>query len=265
MLDADVWGYSIPRMLGLGGQRPKVSGERKIVPLEAHGIKVMSIGFFIDEDAAVVWRGPMLHKALHAVPRGRRLGRARLPARRPAAGHRRRVDDARAAAAAGEVPDRHDAAAGRAEGRAPLGRDGRQGQPRDRAAWSRTCPASSRPAASASRSSARAAASALADELDVPLLGKVPLTMPLREQADAGMPLVDDRPDDPAAQAIRQAARGLVAMTPVELPIMQEPRPPSPAGEPPSRSGMSLPMAGLARRARRARRRQRTCRRSSRR
>mgnify|MGYP006194562863 CR=1 FL=1 len=64
VLDADVWGYSIPRMLGLGGQRPKVSGERKILPLESHGIKVMSIGFFVQENSAVVWRGPMLHKAL---------------------------------------------------------------------------------------------------------------------------------------------------------------------------------------------------------
>ena len=64
VLDADVWGYSIPRMLGLGGQRPKVSADRKIVPLEAHALKVMSIGFFIKEDEAVVWRGPMLHKAL---------------------------------------------------------------------------------------------------------------------------------------------------------------------------------------------------------
>jgi ATP-binding protein involved in chromosome partitioning len=64
VLDADVWGYSVPRMLGLGGRRPKVSGERKILPLESHGIKVMSIGFFIGEDEAVVWRGPMLHKAL---------------------------------------------------------------------------------------------------------------------------------------------------------------------------------------------------------
>ena len=64
MLDADVWGYSIPRMFGLGGQRPPVSAERKILPLEAHGVKVMSIGFFVEEDAAVVWRGPMLHKAL---------------------------------------------------------------------------------------------------------------------------------------------------------------------------------------------------------
>jgi ATP-binding protein involved in chromosome partitioning len=51
-------------MLGLGGERPKVSGERKILPLDAHGLKVMSIGFFIAEDEAVVWRGPMLHKAL---------------------------------------------------------------------------------------------------------------------------------------------------------------------------------------------------------
>src|SRR6059058_827326 len=50
VLDADVWGYSQPRMLGLGAERPKVNGQRKIIPLEAHdGIKVMSIGFFIEQ------------------------------------------------------------------------------------------------------------------------------------------------------------------------------------------------------------------------
>src|SRR3954469_19061503 len=64
ILDADVWGYSIPRMYGLGSTRPAVSPQRKIIPLEAHGVRVMSIGFFVEEDAAVVWRGPMLHKAL---------------------------------------------------------------------------------------------------------------------------------------------------------------------------------------------------------
>jgi len=64
VLDADVWGYSIPRMLGLGAERPAVSAEKKIIPLDAAGIAVMSIGFFVEEDAAVVWRGPMLHKAL---------------------------------------------------------------------------------------------------------------------------------------------------------------------------------------------------------
>src|SRR6187200_2863143 len=58
----------------------------------------------------------------------------------------------------------------------------------------------------------------LAEELGVPLLGTVPLTMALREQADAGTPLVFTDPDDPAAQGVRQAARGLVALSPIELP-----------------------------------------------
>src|ERR671938_644669 len=47
VLDADVWGYSVPRMLGVGGERPRVNGERKILPLEAHGIKVTSFGFSV--------------------------------------------------------------------------------------------------------------------------------------------------------------------------------------------------------------------------
>jgi ATP-binding protein involved in chromosome partitioning len=79
----------------------------------------------------------------------------------------------------------------------------------------------------------------LADDLDVPLLGKVPITMPLREQADSGVPLVFSDPDDPAAQAIRSVARGVIAATPVELPVMQAPAPAA-APEP---AGMSLPMA----------------------
>src|SRR5256885_3115005 len=57
VLDADVWGYSLPRMYGLGATRPPVSPQRKIVPLSAHGVDVMSIGFFLEEGAAVVWRG----------------------------------------------------------------------------------------------------------------------------------------------------------------------------------------------------------------
>jgi ATP-binding protein involved in chromosome partitioning len=79
----------------------------------------------------------------------------------------------------------------------------------------------------------------LADELDVPLLGKVPLTMGLREQSDAGTPLVLSDPDDPAGQAVRQAARGVIALSPIELPVMQAPAPAA-APEP---AGMSLPMA----------------------
>ena len=86
----------------------------------------------------------------------------------------------------------------------------------------------------------------LADELDVPLLGRVPLTMPLREQSDGGVPLVIEDPDDPASQAIHQIARGLIAMTPYELPVLPlvevTPAAPTPA-ESPKPVGMSLPMA----------------------
>ncbi len=65
VMDADVWGYSIPRMLGVHG-RPMVNGERKIIPLDAPaGVKAISIEFFLEqEDQAITWRGPMLHKAI---------------------------------------------------------------------------------------------------------------------------------------------------------------------------------------------------------
>jgi ATP-binding protein involved in chromosome partitioning len=86
----------------------------------------------------------------------------------------------------------------------------------------------------------------LAEELDVPLLGKVPLTMPLRAHADSGTPLVIEDPDDPASQAIRQAARGLIAMAPMDLPTLPlvevVPSAPAPPASP-KPAGMSLPMA----------------------
>jgi ATP-binding protein involved in chromosome partitioning len=80
----------------------------------------------------------------------------------------------------------------------------------------------------------------LADELDVPLLAKVPLEADLREHADDGSPLVIDEPDVPASQAIRQAARGIVAATPVDLPVMQAVSAAGPA--PAAVSGTELPV-----------------------
>ena len=63
LLDADVWGFSIPRMLGVR-ENPTVVDERLIIPPEAYGFKMISIGNFVPEDNPVMWRGPMLHKAL---------------------------------------------------------------------------------------------------------------------------------------------------------------------------------------------------------
>ena len=91
----------------------------------------------------------------------------------------------------------------------------------------------------------------LADELDVPLLARVPLTMPLREHADGGVPLVIEDPDDPAAIAIRQAARGLIASAPLasaSLPLLEvipggSPAPANGGDAERKPAGMSLPMA----------------------
>jgi ATP-binding protein involved in chromosome partitioning len=64
MLDADIYGPSQPTMLGLGRQRPTSSDGKRIHPLEAFGIKAMSIGFLIDPDQPAIWRGPMVTQAL---------------------------------------------------------------------------------------------------------------------------------------------------------------------------------------------------------
>jgi ATP-binding protein involved in chromosome partitioning len=86
----------------------------------------------------------------------------------------------------------------------------------------------------------------LADELDVPLLGKIPLSEDLREHADAGTPHVLEEPDAPAAQAIRATARGIVAATPQALPLAAAPTAAAPAhagNGAPAVSGTELPMA----------------------
>lgn len=64
LLDADIYGPSLPRMLGSLNQRPQITSEQKLIPIERYGIKIMSIGFLVEENAAVVWRGPMLFKAM---------------------------------------------------------------------------------------------------------------------------------------------------------------------------------------------------------
>jgi ATP-binding protein involved in chromosome partitioning len=62
VVDADVWGFSIPRMLGV--RHAPVVIDQMLVPPEAHGVRCISMGFFAQEDQPVIWRGPMLHKAL---------------------------------------------------------------------------------------------------------------------------------------------------------------------------------------------------------
>jgi ATP-binding protein involved in chromosome partitioning len=238
VLDADVWGYSQPRMLGLGAQKPQLE-QGKIVPLRAHGgISVMSIGFFVKQDEAIVWRGPMLHKALQQfledvewgeldyllidLPPGtgdvsmtlaKLLPQSKFVIVTTPQQVAQRVAWRSAQMAeklqleiAGVIENMSDFVTPAGERFAIFGEGGGQ---------------------------------LLAEELEVPLITKVPLTLGLREQSDSGLPLALSNPDDPAAQAIYHAARGLIAMTPMELPVMQAPAP----AAAPKPVGMSLPMA----------------------
>jgi ATP-binding protein involved in chromosome partitioning len=239
VLDADVWGYSQPRMLGVGAQRPKVSGDRKLIPIQAHeGITVMSIGFFVEQDAAVVWRGPMLHKALQQFLEDVDWGELDyllidLP---PGTGDvsmtlAQLLPQAKFLIVTTPQPVAQKVAARSAEMAAKLKLE--------------ICGVVENMSGFVTPSGERfqifgeGGGQHLAEELDVPLLAKVPLTMALREQSDAGIPLVLSDPDDPAAQALRHGARGLIALSPIELPVMQMPAP----AAAPKPVGMSLPMA----------------------
>ena len=236
VLDADVWGYSIPRMMGLGAQKPKVSAERKIIPLSAHGISVMSIGFFVEEDSPVVWRGPMLHKALTQFLEDVDWGEldyllVDLP---PGTGDVSMTLAQLLPQAKFAIVTTPQATAQKVARRsAELALKFKL----EIAGVIENMAGFTTPSGERFQLFGEGGGQQLADELDVPLLAKVPLTMPLRAQSDAGTPLVFADPDDPAAQAVRQAARGIVAMTPQELPMMAEP-----AG-PPKPVGASLPMA----------------------
>ena len=238
-LDCDVYGYSIPRMLGVNS-KPEVNAERKIVPLTApSGVKVMSIGFFLEENAAVVWRGPMLHKAIQQFLEDVDWGELDyllldLP---PGTGDvsmtlAQLLPQAKILIVTTPQPAAQSVARRSAEMAEKVDLE-LLGVIENMSAF--TGPDGKRVTIFG-----EGGGQLLADELDVPLIGKVSLSEELREAADAGTQLVLEQPNAPAAQAIRDAARGIVAATPQELPVMQAP-PPAAMPEP-ALSGTELPV-----------------------
>jgi ATP-binding protein involved in chromosome partitioning len=205
-VDADVWGFSMPRMLGI--DRPPTVIDEVIVPPEANGVTLISMGFFAREDQPVVWRGPMLHKALEqfltdvhwdepeylvvdmppgtgdiALSMAQFLPRAEVvvvTTPQPAA---QRVAQ-RAAYMARKVN---------------LGIVGVI----ENMSWFE-CDHGDRYELFGAGGGRE-----LADDLQVPLLGQVPLVPELREGGDAGRPIVVAHPDDPAAVVFRDIATKL--------------------------------------------------------
>jgi ATP-binding protein involved in chromosome partitioning len=238
-LDADVWGYSIPRMLGVHG-RPMVSAERKILPLDGPGgVKAISIEYFLNErDQAITWRGPMLHKAIRQFLEDVDWGELDyllidLP---PGTGDvsmtlAQLLPQAKFVIVTTPQPAAQKVAARAAETALRFNLE--------IAGVIENMSGFTTPTGERFTIFGEGGGQLLADELDVPLLGKIPLQEELRVCADEGRPLVLEDPDAPAAQALFHAARGVVAATPQELAVMQ-----APSGPPvPQVTGTALPMA----------------------
>jgi len=199
ILDADIYGHSIPHMLGIS-QRPVVV-DKLIVPPVAHDLRLMSIGFFLDDNQPVMWRGPMLHRAFEQFLQDVHWGDldvlvVDMP---PGTGD--------VSISLGQLLPRAETVVVTTP--QPLAQE-----------------VASRAAVMAQKTGLRllgvvenmtsdvfgsGGGAALAAELDVPLLGSVPLDARLREAGDAGTPLVVADPDSAPARAIVEIAQAIDA------------------------------------------------------
>lgn len=211
LLDADIYGPSQPHMVGLVGERPTTSDGKSMAPLEAFGLQVMSIGFLIDPDQPMVWRGPMVTSALNQLltqtswrdldylivdmPPGTGDIQLTLSQQVPVSG-------------AVVVTTPQDIAA----------IDARKGLAMFRKVAipvlgvienmsTHICTECGHEEAIFGAGGA----DAMVRDFDVELLGKLPLDASIREQADSGNPTVAADPDSAAAEAFRGAARRMAA------------------------------------------------------
>jgi len=199
VLDADIYGHSIPHLLGID-QKPIVV-DRMIIPPVRDDLKLMSIGFFLDENAPLMWRGPMLHKALEQFLSDVHWGEldVLLVDMPPGTGD--------VSISLGQLLPRAEAVIVTTP--QPLAQE-----------------VAVRAALMAQKTSLRligvvenmtsevfgaGGGAILAEQLEVPLLGEIPLDVRLRECGDSGDPLVWAEPDNPAARSIVRIAEAIDA------------------------------------------------------
>jgi ATP-binding protein involved in chromosome partitioning len=232
VLDADVWGFSVPRMMGVTGK--PVGFNDMILPLESHGVKVISMGFFVPEETPVIWRGPMLHKAIEQflgdvywgdldfllcdLPPGTGDVSISLASFLPGASM---LVVTTPQDAARKVAERAGKMAERTNLR-PIGVI-------ENMSWF-VCPHCGERTPIFGKGGGDEAA----QTLGVPLFAQVPLEPSLREGGDDGTPIVVTDPDSPAGEALRHAAREIAHATRSKvgkpLPLMARPGAPVTAG-----------------------------------
>ena len=203
LLDADIYGPDIPRMMGVMAP-PPIENE-KIVPLEAHGVKLMSLGFLVERDQPAIWRGPIVMKIINQFLRDVLWGRLDyLFVDMPPGTGDAQLSLVQAAQLAGAiiVTTPQEVAVGDALRGAKMFE--RVGVPilgvvENMSWWD--APDGQRTPIFGSGGGAR-----LALELGVPLLGEIPLYQPVREGGDAGTPVVSSMPDSAPARALTAVA-----------------------------------------------------------
>ena len=201
LMDADIYGPNMPRMMGVN-EPPMVINER-IVPLEAHGVKMISIGLLDRSRSAGDLARPDHHENHNTVSARRRLGPARLFHRRHAARHRRRAALARAGDAGLRRDHRDDAAGGRrsatrcAASRCSSGSSVPVIGIVENMSWFE-CPHCGKP----SPIFGSGGGERLAKEVELPLLAQVPLAPRVMEGGDRGTPIIVSDPDSSAARAL---------------------------------------------------------------
>jgi ATP-binding protein involved in chromosome partitioning len=222
VMDADIYGPNIPRMFGVF-EKPPVTGG-KIQPLEAHGVRLMSLGFLVERDAPAIWRGPIIMKIVTQFLRDVEWGEldyfiVDLP---PGTGDAQlSLVQATQVAGAVIVTTPQEMAVGDALRGAKMFE--RVGVPvigvvENMSGF--TDPETGRRFELFSSGGGRR----LAEELGVPLLGSVPLQPRLAELADEGQPVLVASPDSPAASSLREIATQLQQKTSgrgVALPILR--------------------------------------------
>jgi len=212
LMDADVYGPNIPRMMGINAPPPVV--DEKIMPLEAHGVKLISLGFLIERDQPAIWRGPIVMKIVTQFLRDVNWGGLDyLIVDMPPGTGDAQLSLVQATQVKGAiiVTTPQDVATGDALRGAKMFM--RVGVPVfgvvENMSWFE-CPHCGKPTAIFGSGGGQR----LADELELPLLAQVPLHPRVQEGGDAGTPIVAADPASGAAKALMALAERVIAVAP---------------------------------------------------
>jgi ATP-binding protein involved in chromosome partitioning len=205
ILDADIYGPSLPRLMHVSG-RPKTSGGRVLIPMENYGLKLMSMGFLVDEDTPMIWRGPMVISALTQMLREVTWGELDvLVVDMPPGTGDAQLTMAQQVPLAGAVIVSTPQDLALIDARKGLAMFNKVDVPVLGIVENMStfiCPHCGQRSDIFGHGGARQEA----EKLGVPFLGEVPLTMEIRETSDAGTPVVVSAPDGPSAIAYREIA-----------------------------------------------------------